>query len=119
MLDNRIRAAAPPGTVIPKPYARGPFRVKGDGMRRRQPALIYTIPNHRYPRQPHEKGVTYAELQAAYAELCDTGHLTLDWFRRALPKSYAEGSCNFTTIGGLLTLLGEAAYQGPGTYTKR
>jgi hypothetical protein len=118
MLEKRIRSVAPPGTIIPKPQARKPFRVKGDGIRRGHPALIYTIPNHADPARSHKKGVTYAELDRAYAELQRTGTLTSAWFQRHLPACYAEGSCNFTTVGGLFQLLGEAPYDGRRVYLK-
>jgi len=118
MLERRIRAAAPPSTVIPKPAARRPFRVAGDGIRRGQPALIYTIPNHTDRRRPYQKGVTWQELERAYAQLVRTGELTTDWFRRHLAGCYEEGSCNFTTVGGLFELLGEATYQRRGVYVR-
>ena len=119
MLERRIRSVAVPGTVIPKPQAKKPFRVKGDGVRRGRPALIYTIPNHSDPSKPRQKGVTYAELERAYAQFRKTGTLTSAWFQKHLPGCYAEGSCNFTTVGGLFELLGEAVYQSRGTYVKR
>jgi hypothetical protein len=119
MLETRIKGVATPGTVIPKPQAQAPFRVKGDGVRRGQRALVYTIPNHGNPGKPHEKGVTYVELEEAYAQLHRAGTLTNAWFRQHLRGCYAEGSCNFTTVGGLFVLLGEAQYAGPGSYIKR
>jgi hypothetical protein len=118
MLERRIRAAAPPGTVIPKPAARRPFRVTGDGVRRGQPALIYSIPNHTDRRSPYQKGVTWQELDRAYAQLLRSGELTTGWFRRHLTACYEEGSCNFTTVGGLFQLLGEAAYERRGVYVR-
>jgi|SRR5271163_3187812 len=116
MLERRIKAVAPPGTIIPKPRAQGHFYVKGDGIRRDQRALIYTIPNHSNPIAPHEKGVTYAELEHAYTRLLQTGMLETKWFKQHLSACYAEGSCNFTTVGGLFELLGEAKCERPGTY---
>lgn len=118
-LQNRFRSAAPPGTIIPKPQSRRTFRVKGDGTRRGAPALIYTIPNHSDPSSPHEKGVTYAELERAYNQLRRTGTLTTTWFQTHLPACYAEGPCNFTTVGGLFELLGEAAYERRGIYVSQ
>jgi hypothetical protein len=118
MLERRIRVAAPPGTVIPKPAARRPFRVTGDGVRRGQRALIYSIPNHTDRRRPYQKGVTWQELERAHAQLRRTGELTTEWFRRNLAACYDEGSCNFTTIGGLLQLLGEAVYERRGVYVR-
>ncbi len=120
-LERRIRAAAPPGTTIPKPAARSLFTVKGDGMRRDEPALIYRIPNHSDPQKPYEKGVTYRELERAHEQLHQTGELTSAWFRRTLAACHAEGSCNFTTVGGLFELLGEADYDRNrrGVYIRR
>jgi hypothetical protein len=118
MLERRIRAAAPPGTAIPKPASRHSFRVLGDGTRRGRPALIYSIPNHTDRRRPYQKGVTWEELERAYAQLVGTRELTTEWFRRHLAACYEEGSCNFTTVGGLFQLLGEAAYQRRGVYVR-
>ena len=47
-----------PGTIIPKPQARADFIVKGWSVRRGERALIYTIPNHKAPTKPYQKGVT-------------------------------------------------------------
>jgi len=116
MLEGRIKAVAPPGTIIPEPRAQGQFRVKGDGIRRNQHALIYTIPNHKNPTAPHEKGITYAELEKAYAQLRQTGMLEMKWFQKHLTACNAEGSYNFTTAGGLFELLGEAKYERLGAY---
>ena len=116
MLERRIKAVAPPGTIIPKPRAQGDFRVKGDGIRRGQRARIYTIPNHKIPAKPHEKGIGFAELEQAYAEFRQSGRLTTEWFKLHLSACYNEGSCNFTTVGGLFILLGEAEYERPGVY---
>jgi hypothetical protein len=93
--------------------------VKGDGIRRDQRALIYTIPNRNNPTKHYEKGITYVELEEAYAQLRRAGRLTNPWFRHHLSACYTEGSCNFTTVGGLFVLLGEAEYDGPGLYIKR
>ncbi len=90
-----------PGTIIPKPQARGDFLVKGWGMRRGQRALIYTIPNHNNPAKPHQKGITILEWQQAFEQLMTTGELSHSWFKASMPGCYKEGSCNFTTIGGI------------------
>ena len=118
MVFERILAVAPPGTVIPKPKAKGVFLVKGPGIRRGEKALIYLIPNHKDPQKPREKGVTVSEIEAAYRELTRSGEFTRQWIIRNLPDCYREGGCNFTTIGGLFILLGEAKYSGPGVYKR-
>lgn len=117
-LEMRIRKVAPPDTEIPKPAPRRPFLVVGDGFRRGQPALIYSIPNHTDTRRPYEKGITWRELERAYAQLVGKGELTNAWFQRHLAGCYKEGSCNFTTVGGLFELLREATYQRRGVYVR-
>jgi|SRR6185437_8945285 len=119
MLLERILREIKPGTRIPKPVAHAPYRVKGEGRRRGERALVYMISNQDAPDCPHEKGVNASELHRAYRELIDTGRLTRKWFNQQLSDCASEGSCNFTTIGGLLVLLGEAEYGGPGVYRSR
>lgn len=116
MVLDEILRVTPKGTVVPKPRARGEYIIKGLGKRRGEKALIYTIPNHKNPQKPYEKGVTVSEIQEAYAQLIASGTFTRQWFEKNLPECNAEGGCNFTTIGGLFVLLGEAAYEGAGTY---
>jgi hypothetical protein len=119
MVIDRIRSVIKPGMSIPKPAARGIFRIKGDGMRRDEDAIIYTIPNHRDPTKPYQKGVTASEFERAYDQLSARGEFTHEWFRKNLNACAAEGSCNFTTIGGLFKLLGEAEYVEKGVYKKK
>ena len=119
MIVEKIRRAIPPGTVIPKPKAKAEFVVKAWGRRRGEPALIYTIPNRKNPTKPSEKGVTESELERAYEQLQRSEQLTHAWFKKNFPKCMKEGPCNFTTIGGIFELLGEARYSTRGVYTRR
>lgn len=119
MIIERIKKATPPGTIISKPKAKSPFYVKGNGMRRGENALIYFIPNHTARNKPYEKGVTISEIRAAYSQLVRTGKLTRSWLCEYFPGCVKEGGCNFTTIGGLFELIGEAQYDGPGTYRRK
>lgn len=119
MLIDRILSEIKPGTEIPKPAARAPFRFKGEGHRRGERALVYTIPNHNPSHRPYEKGVNASELECAYRERIDSGRLTRKWFNQQLSKCAREGPCNFTTIGGLFELLGEAEYAKRGVYRRR
>ncbi len=114
LIERRIR----PGTVIPKPKARGDFIVKGWGRRRGERALVYFVPNHKNPSRPVQKGITVSEWQKASGQLFRTGEFTGKWFREYLPDCHEEGTCNFTTIGGIFELLGIAGYAGPGAYRK-
>jgi hypothetical protein len=116
MLLDRILSEIEPGTEIPKPDAHGAFRLKGSGVRREERAVIYTIPNHRDPSRPYEKGITASELEKAHEELVKSGQLTHAWFKSHLPGCAREGRCNFTTIGGLLKLLRLAEYVERGVY---
>lgn len=118
MLLNQILRIAPPGTAIPKPSATGKYLVKGRGKRRGEDALVYFIPNRSDNDKPHEKGITASEFEQAYSRLNKTGLLTRKWFKNQLSACDAEGTCNFTTVGGIFTLMGEATYAGPGTYRK-
>jgi hypothetical protein len=119
MIIERILRAAPPGTVIPKPAASRPFRVKGTGTRRGELALVYTIPNHRDPGHPYEKGVTTSEFETAYKQLTTAGELSHRWFSHHLRACAAEGPCNFTTIGGLFQHAGWAVYARRGVYRRQ
>ena len=118
MIVERIKAAISFGTVIPKPEAKADFVVKGWGKRRGESALIYFIPNHRDSNKPHQKGITESEFEKAFSELLSSGAFTRHWFNQFLSNCAKEGACNFTTIGGIFGLLGEAAYSGRGVYER-
>ncbi len=112
---EQIKARVPPGTKIPKPRARADFIVKDVwGLRRGERALIYTIPNHKTPTKPYQKGITISEWATAFEHLTETGDLTRSWFEQSMPECAKEGGCNFTTIGGVFELLGYAEYDRPG-----
>ena len=115
---DMIKQNVSPGTVIPKPEARGDFVVKHWGRRRGESALVYTIPNHRDESRPYEKGITESEWIKAHERLMEAGLLTREWSRSAMADCNAEGSCNFTTVGGVFELLGFARYVRRGTYAK-
>jgi hypothetical protein len=107
-----------PGTVIPKPEAKGDFTIKGWGRRRGQPALVYFIPNHSNSEEPTEKGINTLEWEQAYRQLLGTGEFTRKWFYVNLPRCADECPCNFTTIGGIFSLLGLAKYERKGVYRR-
>ena len=119
MIVDRIREKVRSGMIIPKPEAKADFVVKGWGRRRGEKALIYTIPNHNNPEKPYEKGITDSEFELAYQQLQRSGELTRAWFDEKLPACNKEGSCNFTSVGGIFELLGEATYSGRGAYQLR
>ena len=105
MIIKRIKDKILPNAEIKKPEAKGKHMVKGWGKRRGQEALIYTIPNYREPSKPHEKGITIYEFKKAFQKLKSSGELTREWFNKNLRGCAKEGSCNFTTIGGIFEIL--------------
>ena len=115
---SRIRKEIPEDEVIPKPETSNPYTVKGWGRRRGEPALVYRIPNPGNPKYPYEKGITETEFELAYGELNRSGEFTHRWFKQELVGCHKEGSCNFTSIGGIFELLGVGAYSGSGAYKK-
>ena len=104
--------------IIPRPYAKLDFKVKGFGIRRGKRALIYFVPNSKNLKKPNEKGISLIEFQKAYNQLNKYNELTFKWFEQNLPECNKEGSCNFTTIGGIFKLLNLAVYKGKGIYKK-
>jgi hypothetical protein len=78
--------------------------------------LVYTIPNNNDPGHPYEKGITWGEFHVVHEQLTQSGTLTTEWFEQHLSACYKEGSCNFTTVGGIFELLGEAEYERRGVY---
>ncbi len=110
-LLDQLRALLP-GTIIPKPRAVDDFKIRGWGKRNSEIALIYLIPNHNNPDRPYQKGVTAGEWQQAYRRLTSAEEFTREWFKANMPRCASEGSCNFTSIGGTLSPLGHAHYDG-------
>ncbi|MCG6258646.1 hypothetical protein, partial [Vibrio furnissii] len=116
-MEKSIRELAKEvGLVIPKPEAKADFVIKGIGRRRGEEALIYRIPSHSEKAPFYEKGVTLSEFQLAYSHLRESGYLTRTWFNNNLSACAKEGACNFTTIGGVLCILGVAEYVSKATY---
>ncbi|MCK4257918.1 MAG: hypothetical protein KAX49_03015 [Halanaerobiales bacterium] len=109
-LDAKLDKLVEKNMVIPKPKTNEQF-IKGWGMRRGEKAIIYYIPNHKNKNKPNQKGITLSEIRQSYKQLIETGELTRKWFGKNLSECAKEGGCNFTTIGGILTLLGVAAYE--------
>ncbi|MBK9579100.1 MAG: hypothetical protein IPO40_18690 [Fibrobacteres bacterium] len=108
---ERIRSNVLPGTVIPKPKAKSDFIFLGWTSSGSESAISYSIPNRKDPAKPYRKYVRESEIILAYEEFVKAGEFTRGWLNTHLPKLAKEGSCSFTTIGGLLCLLGEARYE--------
>ena len=106
-----------PDTIIPKPFAKSDFIVKGWGTRRNEEALIYLIPNHKNPTRPYEKGINKNEWLEAYNQINNHNELSRSWFNQHMKECAKEGGCNFTTIGDIFQLL-DIAYYEYGIYKK-
>jgi len=87
-------------------------------MRKKEIALIYLIPNNKNPANPYQKGITESEFGKSYSRLMETGTFSHQWFKEHLLRCAGEGSCNFTTIGGIFEKLRLAKYEKPGLYKK-
>ncbi len=118
MIVDEIKTRIQPEMVIPKPEIKSPFTVKGWGKRRGENALLCRIPNTKNPEKPYVKGIAESEWVRAYDQLRETGAFTRYWFNENLPACANEGSCNFTTIGGIFVIMGLAAYSGRGRYER-
>ena len=114
MVVGRIKLMVKPGMLIPKPDAKSDFIIKGWGKRRGEDALIYYIPNHRNPNKPYQKGITVSEWEQAFSELMERGSFSRAWFNEHMKPCMKEGTCNFTTIGGIFELLSIARYERGG-----
>lgn len=118
MILQRIKAVAKPGTRIPKPRSTEIYTVVGWGQSRGEEALVYRLPTKAGTKKSSRKRITASAFVAGFEVLRKSGELTREWFARNFPTLEGDGSCNFTTLGGILELLGEAQYAGPGVYKK-
>ena len=108
-LIERIKNIAPPGTVIPKPETNRQ-KVVGWGWSRGECALVYSIPNKKGKAKQSTKRIKVSDFQAAHKVLIGTGEFTKSWFNQHLRACANDGDCNFTTIGGIFELLGDARH---------
>lgn len=119
MILSRIKRVVTPGTRIPKPQSPRTYVVKGWGNSRGEEALVYQLPAKLGTKRRSEKRIRASAFEDAYKVLKSQGEITHGWFAQQYPDLEADGACNFTTLGGVLELLGEAEYAGPGVYRKR
>lgn len=110
-LENELKQLVQKNSIIPKPHTNNPFRVLRIGRRRNQTAIIYSIPCHTGKKSHYEKGVTYSDFAKVLQGLEKNGFVTLSWFAENLPDCVKEGSCNYTSLCGMLELLGYCKYS--------
>lgn len=65
------------------------------------------------------KAVPFDTLYAAYQRLTETGTFSRAWYRETFPAEARSRPCNFTTIGGVLVVLGFAEYMKNGIYRRK
>lgn len=103
------------GTRIPKPESEDAYTVKGIGRSRGEDALVYFIPG----TSGSTKRVPLSAFVWAEEQLSSTGKLLRTEFSHAYPEWDSDGSCNFTTLGGVFVFFGEAEYESRGVYSKK
>jgi hypothetical protein len=118
MLISRIKAVATPGTRIPKPESDQIYEVRGWTTSRGEEALVYQIPKKPGTKRASQKRIPVSAFQKSFVVLTESGTLTRRWFQTVFPVLDDDGTCNFTTIGGIFELLGEARYLERGVYAK-
>ncbi len=80
--------------------------------------MVYRIPARRGTKKASEKRITASAFEQAFDVLQATGQITRRWFAQHLPDLERDGTCNFTTVGGVFELLGEVRYVEPGVYER-
>jgi hypothetical protein len=113
-LIERIATIVPAGSIILHESDGSVYRAVGwKGGRAGGPAaFLYTVDS---PEGSFTQDITVQDLLMAYEELVWTGVLT----RRRLGERFAAVDAqerNFTVIGALFQLLGEAVWGGPCVY---
>lgn len=92
----------PTGTCIVKPGSQSFVMGRGRSQSGER-TLIYSTGNS-------TKSLTESELIQALVQLVQQGEFRRDWFNADI-HSAPQAPCGFTTIGGLLALLGTASYS--------
>lgn len=119
MIIKRIKRIARPGTKIPKPKSTEEYIIVRWGKSRGEEALVYQLPMKPTSKKPSEKRVTISAFKKAYEVLINEGEIRHSWFSKEFPNLKKDGSCNFTTLGGIFVLLGEATYEQRGIYKRK
>lgn len=109
-LIHRMEVSILPGSIIPKPRGSEEFVFCGWGVCSGDRAFCYTIPSRKPSGKVQQKKIKVDELLLAYAEFRRTGVLTRNWLKANMDRIASQG-CSFTTIGGILVLLGEAKME--------
>lgn len=90
--------------------------IVGWGTSRGEEALIYELPRGQASKKASQKRIPTSVFSCAFDTLVRTGQITRPRFRATFPEHEADGSCNFTTLGGIFVLLGDVCYAERGVY---
>lgn len=101
---------------VPKPKSSEVYTLKRIGISRGKKAVVYEIPKKIKSKQFSEKRIPLDVFEAAVHQIKTKGILSKTWFKQTYPDIDADGSCNFTTLGGVLELLKIVIYKQPGYY---
>jgi len=118
MIFELIKRTMLPGTRIPKPRSKETYRFVRWGFSRGEEALVYQIPAKPGTKKLSTKRIPRSVFEEAYETLLNKGEITKVWFANAFPKVDADGSCNFTTLGGIFQILNLAEWAGEGVYRR-
>lgn len=103
--------------VVPKPQSSETYRLLRVGESRGERAVVYELPKRPKSKRASTKRIPLSAFEKCARQLSATRSLTRKWFADQYPELEVDGTCNFTTLGGVLELLGLARYSGPGEYT--
>ena len=115
-IQHRVEQLVREQAVVPKPLSSGTCRLLRIGESRGARALVYELPKRPESKRASTKRIPLSVFEECADRLSDTGSFTRTWFAEHYPKLESDGTCNFTTVGGILQLLGLALYSGSGEY---
>ena len=96
----------PTGTTIHITRVKGKYRFIGiRPHRKKNKAIIYSIPNRKNPRTPNFKGFQSKEADEAWAQLIKRKKISRKWFERYLPELVSEGPCYWSAFYGIICYL--------------
>jgi hypothetical protein len=115
---DQVRNILKEGIIIPKPRSKEAYRSLGWKSSRGEEAFIYALPKRPKSKRASTKRIPSSVFKEACRILIEDGAITKAWFTEAFPKLNADGSCNFTTLGGVFQILGFAKWAKPGSYKR-
>ena len=116
LIDRILALIVPGGIAVPDTSYT---LIRAGRTRQGERAVAYRIPNRKNRRKPYTKLIPKSLLDAALAQLQQTGHFERSWFASAFRRLAKSGPCTFKATGGSLKLLGLAHFDPPATYRRQ